>query len=218
MFSNILLVVPVIWLICMLYTDASITRIERVAIFLMLYIAVVNGLIFIFAVKPGRYFISEEGVLDNRKTLEVSYCEICSIVLTIGFQGPYVKYEHLMKFVSPYMRIKQKNGTEYLPKLALYNCELSENKDEYKDEMHDYPTEDGLLWRIIPFSHEPTKTIIDKTLCDIYVTRSFLIYNQWSINRFAEEYGIDINRINLINDGMKDEKTYWFDNINIRKN
>ena len=35
----------------------------------------------------------------------------------------------------------------------------------------------------------------------VYVARSFLILNKWTINRFCKEYDISIENVQLINDG-----------------
>lgn len=45
------------------------------------------------------------------------------------------------------------------------------------------------------------KEIEPITPASVYVAKSFLILNNWTINRFCQEYNISIEKVQLINDG-----------------
>ena len=54
------------------------------------------------------------------------------------------------------------------------------------------------------FNCYDTKSIFNllhNSEANIYVTKSFLIMNNWTINRFCEEYNISMEKAQLINDG-----------------
>lgn len=44
---------------------------------------------------------------------------------------------------------------------------------------------------------------IKESNSDVYVTRSFLVYNNWTINEFSRIYNIPTEKIQLINDMCK---------------
>lgn len=43
--------------------------------------------------------------------------------------------------------------------------------------------------------------LIHHSKANIYVTKSFLLFNNWTINRFCKEYNISMEMVQLINDG-----------------
>ena len=45
--------------------------------------------------------------------------------------------------------------------------------------------------------------LIKESNSDVYVTRSFLVYNNWTINEFSRIYNIPTEKIQLINDMCK---------------
>ena len=58
--------------------------------------------------------------------------------------------------------------------------------------------------RLEQFDKRITKLEDDnRKLGDVYVTRSFLVYNNWTINEFSRIYNIPIEKIQLINDMCK---------------
>ena len=43
--------------------------------------------------------------------------------------------------------------------------------------------------------------LLHRSEASVYVAKSFLILNNWTINRFCQEYNISIEKVQLINDG-----------------
>ena len=43
--------------------------------------------------------------------------------------------------------------------------------------------------------------LVHNSEANIYITKSFLLFNNWTINRFCKEYNISIEKVCLINDG-----------------
>lgn len=196
---NLLVVAPLAWLVCSLCTGSGILW---GLLFLFVVVFATNYFTYLIADKPGVYYVTDGAILDNKKESVVSFDRIESVVLTIGYNGGFVRYAELMRFFSPYARIKNdENSIEYLPKISLYSC--AKQEIQHEDEMHDYPEEVGLEWKTIPFSREPVRTILGQTECTILVTNSFLLYNQWTVDKFANEYHVNAERIKLIKDEMK---------------
>lgn len=208
--ANLLITLPLAWCAYMLDRLQGTYYCAVLTIFVFILVSI---LAYFLIDKPERYYLTNLGVLDGPK--EYKYIDFRTLVFTLGFD-PTIGYELILKYRNPYRNIRQ-NGrvAEYLPRLSAYDYSIELLSEKYEREMYEYPTDRKPVWSEIPFDRETSIIVLHHTSCSVYVTRSFLHYNQWSINEFSRQYRIPVDRITLINDGKKEKKAYYFDRINL---
>ena len=103
----------------------------------------------------------------------------------------------------PYFCTKKKGRKEYISNITVYTNEMKNIKEQY-----DTKIINGNLKNTPSYSfncHDKLSIyhLIKESNSDVYVTRSFLVYNNWTINEFSRIYNIPTEKIQLINDMCK---------------
>lgn len=159
-------------------------------------------LLFIFYcfLSQRRYRLLEQKLVYGVRKKNILYKDINTLIFTLS-TTPRGIYN--IGLTEPYFYTKKKGRKEYISNITVYINEVKNIKEQY-----DKKITNGNLKSTPSYSfncHDKLSIyhLIKESNSDVYVTRSFLVYNNWTINEFSRIYNIPIEKIQLINDMCK---------------
>ena len=155
---------------------------QKALIFTILF--VIFLLLFYYFIKQRTYKLFDQKITYGFRERKILYADIHSLVFTlssrpkgiydIGLGEPYL-YINLAypSVIQKRYDINISNGQIGMSPAYSFNC----------------------------YDIKSIFNLIHHSKANIYVTKSFLLFNNWTINRFCKEYNISMEMVQLINDG-----------------
>ena len=156
--------------------------------------------VFYFFLSQRRYRLLEQKLIYGIRKKTILYKDINTLIFTLS-TTPRGIYD--IGLTEPYFCTKKKGRKEYISNITVYTNEMKNIKEQY-----DTKIINGNLKNTPSYSfncHDKLSIyhLIKESNSDVYVTRSFLVYNNWTINEFSRIYNIPTEKIQLINDMCK---------------
>ena len=126
------------------------------------------------------------------------YRNINSLVFTLAYR-PKGIYD--IGLGGPYLYVKENGAKKYICNITICLAKPNILLKSYKGNKSAKAI--GIVSDYSFNCYEPKSifTLLHNSEASIYVTKSFLILNNWTINRFCKEYHISMEKVQLINDG-----------------
>lgn len=155
-------------------------------------------LLFYCFIKQHRYKLLDEKIVFGVRKKEILYRNIHSLIFTLASR-PRGIYD--IGLSEPYLYIKENGAKKYICNITICLAKPNILLKSYKGNKSAKAI--GIVSDYSFNCYEP-KSIFNlphNSEASIYVTKSFLILNNWTINRFCKEYHISMEKVQLINDG-----------------
>lgn len=156
--------------------------------------------IFYCFLSQRRYRLLEQKLVYGVRKKTILYKDINTLIFTLSITPRGI---YNIGLTEPYFYTKKKGRKEYISNITVYKNKVKNIKEQY-----DTKITNGNLKSVPSYTfncHDKMSIyhLIKESNADVYVTRSFLVYNNWTINEFSRIYNISIEKIQLINDACK---------------
>lgn len=101
----------------------------------------------------------------------------------------------------PYLYIKENGKKKYICNITIYLAYPSVIQKRYDINISNGQIGMSPAYSFNCYDIKSIFNLIHHSKANIYVTKSFLLFNNWTINRFCKEYNISMEMVQLINDG-----------------
>lgn len=159
---------------------------QKILFFTILFLSFL--LLFYYYIRQRRYKLLEDKIVLGFREKEILYRNINSLVFTLAYR-PKGIYD--IGLGEPYLYVKENGAKKYICNITI--CLTKPNIIQKTAASSAYS-----------FNCYDTKSIFNllhNSEASIYVAKSFLVLNNWTINRFCKEYNISMEKVQLINDG-----------------
>lgn len=159
---------------------------QKILIFTILLLSFL--LLFYYYIRQRHYKLLEDKIVFGFREKEILYRNINSLVFTLAYR-PKGIYD--IGLGGPYLYVKENGAKKYICNITI--CLTKPNIIQKTAAASAYS-----------FNCYDTKSIFNllhNSEASIYVAKSFLVLNNWTINRFCKEYNISMEKVQLINDG-----------------
>ena len=169
---------------------------QKALIFTILFVILL--LLFYYVIKQRTYKIFDQKITYGFREREILYADIHSLVFTLSSR-PKGIYD--IGLGEPYLYLKENGKKTYICNITIYLAEPSVIKKRYDINISNGQIGMSPAYGFNCYDIKSIFNLIHNSKADIYVTKSFLLFNNWTINRFCKEYNISMERVQLINDG-----------------
>lgn len=169
---------------------------QKVLIFTILFVILL--LLFYYVIKQRTYKLFDQKITYGFREREILYANINSLVFTLASR-PTGIYD--IGLGEPYIYIKENGKKKYICNITIYLAEPSVIKKRYDINISNGQIGISSAYGFNCYDGKSIFNLIHNSKANIYVTKSFLLFNDWTINRFCKEYNISMERVQLINDG-----------------
>lgn len=150
---------------------------QKILIFTIL-LALLLRLFYLF-IKRRRYELLEDKIVYGFRRKEILYRSINSVLFTLALT-PSGQYN--IGLSEPYIWIKENGTKRYISHITIY---LAEMNPVHKFEFNCY-------------NAKSIANLINYSEADIFVKKSFLSRNNWTIDKFCKEYSISADKVHLV--------------------
>ena len=129
---------------------------------------------------------------------EILYRNINSLFFTLTYR-PKGIYD--IGLGEPYLYVKEHGTKKYICNITI--CLVNPNimQKSYEGNITAEKIGVSSAYSFNCYDIKSIFNLLHHSEASVYVARSFLILNKWTINRFCKEYDISIEKVQLINDG-----------------
>ena len=159
---------------------------QKILIFTIFFLSFL--LLFYYYIRQRHYKLLEDKIVFGFREKEILYRNINSLFFTLACR-PKGIYD--IGLGGPYLYVKENGAKKYICNITI--CLTKPNIIQKTAASSAYS-----------FNCYDTKSIFNllhNSEASIYVAKSFLVLNNWTINRFCKEYNISMEKVQLINDG-----------------
>ena len=159
---------------------------QKILIFTILLLSFL--LLFYYYIRQRHYKLLEDKIVFGFREKEILYRNINSLVFTLACR-PKGIYD--IGLGGPYLYVKENGAKQYICNITIY---LTKPNIIQK-------TAAASAYSFNCYDTKSIFNLLHNSEASIYVAKSFLVLNNWTINRFCKEYNISMEKVQLINDG-----------------
>lgn len=171
---------------------------QKILLFIIILALLLSG--FYYFISQRRYKLLDEKLVYGANRRNILYSHINTLVFTLAASPKGIYNIGLYK---PYLYMNERDGKRYISNIAIFLTEMKNMHKAYDEEIIDGNLGINPAYNFNCYDSMVITNLIHNSKAYIYVTRSFLFYNNWTINKFSAEYDIPIERVQLINDKIK---------------
>lgn len=169
---------------------------QKVLIFTILFLLLL--LLFYYFIKQRRYKLLDDKIVFGFRKKEILYRNINSLVFTLTYR-PKGQYD--IGLGEPYLYVKEHGTKKYICNITICLIEPNIIQKNYNGNISAKKIGLSSAYSFNCFDIKSILNLLHSSAANIYVTKSFLIYNNLTLNSFCKEYNISIEKVQLINDG-----------------
>lgn len=169
---------------------------QKVLIFTIIFVFLL-GLFYCY-MKQRRYKLLDEKTVFGFREKEILYHDIHSLVFTLAYR-PKGIYD--IGLGEPYLYIKENGVKKYICNITICLIEPNIMLKNYNGNINAKKIGLPSAYSFNCFDMRSIFNLLHSSAANIYVTKSFLIFNNLTLNSFCKEYNISIEKVQLINDG-----------------
>lgn len=169
---------------------------QNALIFLILFLFFL--LLFSCFMKQRRYKLLNEKIVFGFREKEILYRNINSLFFTLAFR-PNGIYD--IGLGEPYLRLRENGKKKYICNITICLAEPKAIQKSYTGNINAGKIGVSSAYSFNCYDIKSIFNLLHHSEVNIYVTKSFLLFNNWTINTFCKEYNISIEKVCLINDG-----------------
>lgn len=169
---------------------------QKALIFTILF--VIFLLLFYYFIKQRTYKLFDQKITYGFREREILYADIHSLVFTLSSR-PKGIYD--IGLGEPYLYIKENGKKKYICNITIYLAYPSVIQKRYDINISNGQIGMSPAYSFNCYDIKSIFNLIHHSKANIYVTKSFLLFNNWTINRLCKEYNISMEMVQLINDG-----------------
>jgi hypothetical protein len=169
---------------------------QKVLIFTILFLLFL--LLFYYFIKQRRYKLLDEKIVFGFRKKEILYRNINSLFFTLTYRPKGI---YNIGLGEPYLYVKEHGTKKYICNITI--CLVNPNimQKSYEGNITAEKIGVSSAYSFNCYDIKSIFNLLHHSEASVYVARSFLILNKWTINRFCKEYDISIEKVQLINDG-----------------
>ncbi len=156
--------------------------------------------IFYCFLSQRRYRLLEQKLVYGVRKKTILYKDINTLIFTLSITPRGI---YNIGLTEPYFYTKKKGRKEYISNITVYKNKVKNIKEQYDTKITNGNLKSAPSYTFNCHDKRSIYHLIKESNADVYVTRSFLVYNNWTINEFSRIYNISIEKIQLINDACK---------------
>ena len=169
---------------------------QKALIFTILF--VIFLLLFYYFIKQRTYKLFDQKITYGFRERKILYADIHSLVFTLSSR-PKGIYD--IGLGEPYLYIKENGKKKYICNITIYLAYPSVIQKRYDINISNGQIGMSPAYSFNCYDIKSIFNLIHHSKANIYVTKSFLLFNNWTLNRFCKEYNISMEMVQLINDG-----------------
>ena len=169
---------------------------QKVLIFTILFLLLL--LLFYYFIKQCRYKLLDDKIVFGFRKKEILYRNINSLVFTLTYR-PKGQYD--IGLGEPYLYVKEHGTKKYICNITICLVKPNIMQKSYEGNITAEKIGVSSVYSFNCYDIKSIFNLLHRSEASVYVAKSFLILNNWTINRFCQEYNISIEKVQLINDG-----------------
>ena len=169
---------------------------QKALIFTILFAVLL--LCFCCFMKQCRYKLLDEKIVFGFREKDILYRNINSLFFTLASRPNGI---YNIGLGEPYLWIKENTKKKYICNITICLAEPKVIQKRYEGNISARKIGVSSAYSFNCYDTKSIFNLLHNSEANIYVTKSFLIMNNWTINRFCEEYNISMEKAQLINDG-----------------
>ena len=169
---------------------------QKALIFSILFLFFLR--VFFYFIKQRRYKLFDGKIVFGARETEILYHNIHSLVFTLADRPGGI---YNLGLGEPYLWIKEQGEKNYICTITIYLIQPDITQKSYKGNLSTGTIKSASAYRFNCYDRKSIFHLLDHSEATVYVTKSFLLANRWTINGFCEKYHIALKKVQLINDG-----------------
>lgn len=158
---------------------------QKVLIFTILFLLLL--LLFYYFIKQRRYKLLDDKIVFGFRKKEILYRNINSLVFTLTYR-PKGQYD--IGLGEPYLYVKEHGTKKYICNITICLVKPNIMQKSYEGNITAEKIGVSSVYSFNCYDIKSIFNLLHRSEASVYVAKSFLILNNWTINRFCQEYNI----------------------------